>query len=96
MTTIKGSESGATVRNRLSKSIVLAIRLLMRQQSPDALSRDLAAYVVLALEKIAESVEVSASAWEKRDYWLKAIVFVRNGRGVNAAREGFGKRSAFE
>ncbi|HOT24981.1 MAG: hypothetical protein GX415_00450 [Chloroflexi bacterium] len=75
MTTIKGSESGATVRNRLSKSIVLAIRLLMRQQSPDALSRDLAAYVVLALEKIAESVEVSASAWEKRDYWLKADRF---------------------
>jgi hypothetical protein len=57
MTTIKGSESGATARNRMSKSIVLAIRLLMRQNAPDASSRDLAAYVVLALEKISESVE---------------------------------------
>ncbi|MEN6555492.1 MAG: hypothetical protein ABFD21_03745 [Anaerolineaceae bacterium] len=75
MTTIKGSESGTTARNRISKSIVLAIRLLMRQKSPDASSRDLAAYVVLALEKISESVETSAAAWEKRDYWLKADRF---------------------
>jgi len=75
MTTIKGSESGATARNRISKSIVLAIRLLMRQKAPDASSRDLAAYVVLALEKISEIVETSASAWEKRDYWLKADRF---------------------
>ena len=75
MTTIKGSESGATARNRMSKSIVLAIRLLMRQNAPDASSRDLAAYVVLALEKISESVETSAVAWEKRDYWLKADRF---------------------
>ncbi len=75
MTSIKGSESGATARNRMSKSIVLAIRLLMRQKSPDASSRDLAAYVVLALEKISESVETSAIAWEKRDYWLKADRF---------------------
>ena len=75
MTTIKGSESGATARNRMSKSIVLAIRLLMRQNAPDASSRDLAAYVVLALEKISDSVETSAAAWEKRDYWLKADRF---------------------
>ena len=75
MTTIRGNESGTTLRNRLSKSIVQALRLLMQKPAPDAESRDLAAYIVLALEKIAESVETTASAWEKRDYWLKADHF---------------------
>lgn len=75
MTTIKGSENGAALRNRLSKSIVKALRLLMQKQEPDEESRDLAAFIVLALEKIAESVETTASAWEKRDYWLKADRF---------------------
>jgi hypothetical protein len=75
MTTIKGGENGAALRNRLSKSIVKALRLLMQKQEPDEESRDLAAFIVLALEKIAESVETTASAWEKRDYWLKADRF---------------------
>ena len=75
MTTIKGNESGAVIRSRLSKSIVKALRLLMQKQEPDEESRDLAAYIVLALEKITESVETTASAWEKRDYWLKADRF---------------------
>lgn len=72
---IKTSESGTTYRNRLVKSIVLAIRKLMQKGDPDRESLDMAAFVVLALEKIAESVDQSATAWEKRDYWLKADRF---------------------
>ncbi len=73
--TIKPNESGTTYRNRLTKSIVLAIRKLMQKGEPDKESLDMAAYVVLALEKIDESVNSSAMAWEKRDYWLKADRF---------------------
>lgn len=73
--TIKTIESGATMRTRLSKSIVLALRTLMGQGEPTELSLDLVAFIVLALEKIAESVNQSAQAWEKRDYWLKADQF---------------------
>lgn len=47
----------------------------MQKGQPDSESLDMAAYVVLALEKIAESVNTSALAWEKRDYWLKADRF---------------------
>ena len=72
---IKATESGTTYRNRLSKSIVLAIRKLMQKGQPDRESLDMAAFVVLALEKIEESVDSSATAWEKRDYWLKADRF---------------------
>ena len=73
--TVKNTESGTTYRNRLTKSIVLAIRKLMQKGQPDKESLDMAAFVVLALEKIEESVDTSATAWEKRDYWVKADQF---------------------
>lgn len=72
---IKTSESGTTLRNRLARSIVLAIRILMQQESPDEKSLDLAAYIVLALEKIDETIEAAMIACEKRDYWVKADQF---------------------
>ena len=48
--TVKNTENGTTYRNRLCKSIVLAIRKLMQKGRPDAESLDMAAFVVLALE----------------------------------------------
>lgn len=72
---IKTSESGTTLRNRLERSIVLAIRTLMQQGSPNENSLDMAAYIVLALEKINETIDAAMVAWEKRDYWVKADQF---------------------
>ena len=72
---IKTTENGTTLRNRLMKSIVLAIRTLMQQGSPDKRSLDMAAYIVLALGKIDETINTAAVAWEKRDYWVKADQF---------------------
>ncbi len=62
-------------RTRLTKAIVAAIRELMQQSEVNARSRDLAAFIVLALEEIARGVDVSVAAWEKRDYWVKADRF---------------------
>ena len=87
MSPITTVESGTTLRNRLSRSIVLAIRTLMRQAAPNQLSLDLAAFVVLALEKIQESIETSALAWEKRDYWLKADRFRMDWQWVGESRK---------
>ena len=84
---VKTIESGTTVRTRLSKGIVLAMRKLMRQSQPDALSRDLAAFIVLALGQIIESVDQSVVAWEKRDYWLKADQFRREWAWAERSRE---------
>ena len=84
---IKTSESGTTYRNRLTKSIVLAIRKLMQKGQPDQESLDMAAYVALALEKIEESVDSSALAWEKRDYWLKADRFRMKWAWVQICRQ---------
>jgi len=62
-------------RTRLTKAVVLAIRELGRQTDPGIESRDLAAFIVLALGIIAKTIDVSVAAWEKRDYWVKADKF---------------------
>ncbi|MCJ7695770.1 MAG: hypothetical protein MUO40_10125 [Anaerolineaceae bacterium] len=72
---IISGESPVTLRNRLSKAIILAIRELMQQTQPDELSKDLAAFIVLSLETISDSINKTVIAWEKRDYWLKADKF---------------------
>jgi len=72
---IYSPESAGKDRNRLSKTIVLALRELMKQTQPDTLTRDLTAYVVLALEEIAGNIDRSVEAWEKRGYWVKADKF---------------------
>ena len=68
-------ESSGKERNKLTKSIVKAIRELMNQQTTNLLTHDLAAFIALALENIYKTVDVSVIAWEKRGYWLKADRF---------------------
>ncbi len=68
-------EGSGKERNRLVKSIVLAMRELMRQPEPNEKSRDLAAYIALALLEITNTVETSVAAWEKKGYWVKADRF---------------------
>ena len=61
-------------RTRLTKAIVIAIRELAKQSDPSAGSgrdqiseaRDMAAFISLALLTIAEGIDVSVAAWEKR------------------------------
>ena len=62
-------------RTLLTKSIVLAIRELSQLSTPGTDSRELAAFIALALARISETVEVTVAPWEKRDYWVKADKF---------------------
>ncbi|MHB1120682.1 MAG: hypothetical protein ACYC11_11540 [Bellilinea sp.] len=68
-------ESAGKLRNNLTRAVVLAIRELMKQPEPNEAAHDLAAFIVLALEDIAGTIDVSVQAWEKRDYWVKADRF---------------------
>lgn len=68
-------DSSGKERTKLTKGIVKAIRQLMTQSQPDQNTRDLAAYIVLGLEDIYKSIDVSVLAWEKRGYWVKADRF---------------------
>jgi hypothetical protein len=62
-------------RTNLTRSVVLALRELVKQNSASQQTLDLAAYIVLALEAISETIETSVEPWEKRGYWLKADRF---------------------
>jgi len=68
-------ESAGKERSRLTKAVVIAIRELMRQSKPDDNTRDLAAFISLALDTIAGTIDPSVEAWEKRGYWVKADHF---------------------
>lgn len=65
-------ESAGKERNRLSRSVVTAIRRLMQQREVDRTTRDLAAFISLALREINDTIDPTVEAWEKRGYWLKA------------------------
>ena len=69
------TDTASKERTRLLRSVVLALRELMHQLEPDPSTRDLAAYLALALIEIDKTVEASVTPWEKRDYWVKADKF---------------------
>ncbi|MDZ4158612.1 MAG: hypothetical protein U1B80_02380 [Anaerolineaceae bacterium] len=75
MSRVIKTESAGKDRTRLVNAIVLALRELMQQPEPDVLSRDLAAFIALALNMIHATIDQSVNAWEKRGYWVKADRF---------------------
>ncbi|MCW5850668.1 MAG: hypothetical protein KIT87_11390 [Anaerolineae bacterium] len=72
LVTIDGT---GTERSRLRRTIAEALRLLGQKGVIDDEARDLAALILLSLRQIAQGVDMSASAWEKRDYYMKADRF---------------------
>lgn len=68
-------ESAGKERTRLTRTVLLAVRELMKQADINASTRDLAAYIAEALQEIFDGIDVSVSAWEKRGYWVKADRF---------------------
>ena len=64
-------------RDRLMKAVTLALRALAGRSQIDAETKDLVAFIALALNEIHATIDVTCLAWEKRDYWLKADQFRR-------------------
>ncbi len=69
------TESAGKDRNTIVRSVVLAIRELMRQPETNSTTYDLAAYIAISLKEIAQTIDASVAAWEKRGYWVKADRF---------------------
>jgi hypothetical protein len=68
-------ESAGKERTQLARAIVVAMRALSQQADLDDKTRDLAAFIALALQEIATTIDLSVAAWEKRGYWVKADRF---------------------
>lgn len=75
MSRVINTDSAGRQRTKLSKTIVLALRELARQANPGPEAKDLAAFIVAALEAISRGIDSSVAAWEKRGYWVKADKF---------------------
>jgi len=75
MTKIIQTESGEKLRKDILKTIGLTLELLTVKSSFDSETKDMVAFVVLALEKVAVTINESVAAWEKRGYWIKADHF---------------------
>jgi len=75
MSRVINPDSAGKDRTRLTKAIVISIRELAKQTELGEETRDLAAFIALALQTIAAGIDVSVAAWEKRDYWVKADRF---------------------
>ena len=75
MSRVINPDSAGKQRTQLTKAIVLSIRELARQTDTGPETRDLAAFIACALKTISEGIDASVTAWEKRDYWIKADKF---------------------
>ena len=94
MSRVINPENAGKERIQLLRAIVIAMRELMTQTEPDERTRDLAAFIALALIEVDETIEASVAAWEKRGYWVKADRF-RMDWGW-AGRYGQGMKDAVE
>jgi hypothetical protein len=69
------TESVGQQRHQLRRTIAEALRRLATKPAFDQESLDLSALIVFSLRRLEEGVEQTATAWEKRDYYLKADRF---------------------
>jgi len=75
MSRIIATASPGKVRNRHRRTIAEALRRLSQKSQLDGEAKDLAALIVFCLHGMADTVDRTIEAWEKRDYWMKAERF---------------------
>jgi hypothetical protein len=82
-------QNGTTIRNQSMRQIVWILREMTKPNIPEAARKDMAAGILLALRAMQDTIEQAASAWEKRDYWVKADHFRMEWRWVEKAESDF-------
>ena len=68
-------ERPGKLRDRLLKVLVIALEEYESLDGVSDQTKDIAAFIALTLTAISQTAERTASAWEKRDYWIKADRF---------------------
>ena len=77
MSRVINTSSVGQERSQLRRTIAEALRRMMRKPKFDQESQDLAALIVFSLRRLERGVEQTATAWENRNYFLKADRFRR-------------------
>jgi len=79
---IVNTASTGKERNQLRRTVAELLRRLSQKDGIDDEVKDMVAMIVFSLQGIDEGIDASASAWEKRDYWMKAEGFRSEWRWV--------------
>lgn len=87
MSRVISLDSPRKQRNHHRRTIAEALRRLTQKNRMDEEAKDLAALIVFALRGIAEGVEQTTVAWEKRNYYLKADRFRMEWEWANKAAD---------
>ena len=72
MSRVINTNSTGSQRQRLRRTIAEALKRLMTKPELDREAKDLASLIVLCLKELETGVEKSATAWDKRHYYIKA------------------------
>ena len=75
MSRVINTANPGKLRNQARRTIAEILRHLMLKRDLDEETKDLAAAIVFALRDISKSIEVTTTAWEKRNYFVKADRF---------------------
>jgi hypothetical protein len=77
MARIIHTQSPGKTRHYYRRTVAEILRRLSQKQSIDDEAKDQVALIVLCLQGMADTVDRTVTAWEKRDYWMKAERFSR-------------------
>jgi len=75
MSRVISTQKPGKIRNQHRRTAAEALRRLSQKSQLDDEAKDLAALIVFSLHGIANTVEQTIDAWEKRDYYIKAERF---------------------
>ena len=75
MSRVISTEGPGKVRHQHRRTIAEALRRLGQKLQLDDEARDLVALIVFSLHRMADTVDQTIDAWERRDYFLKAERF---------------------
>ncbi len=75
MSRVISTDKPGSTRNQHRRTVAEALRRLSQKSRLDQEAKDLAALIVFALHGIANTVDQTAEAWDKRDYYMKAERF---------------------
>ncbi|MBI1278562.1 MAG: hypothetical protein GC179_10595 [Anaerolineaceae bacterium] len=66
------TDSTGKQRNQTMRTVAEILRRLSQKQQVDDEVRNMTAMLVYCFREIEAGIEQSATAWEKRDYWVKS------------------------
>jgi len=91
MSRIVYTEAPGKIRHQYRRSIAEMLRRLGQKRRIDDEAKDQAALIVLCLQGMAETVDQTVLAWEKRDYWMKAEHFRREWEWLDPLADELGR-----